>query len=160
MAAADSTAPTSSTAVVSVNHTTSKSKPGKTRRSSKGRRSKHKGPAGFPSAEDLMHRLFVAISGVADQLQSNFAKDLRVILKNVFTICQSEPEDDVEEGMGSLAVTKSMTLQATEPCSRDAHSSLINTAMNSQSKQALTNALIEVYTYYVHSTVLQYLQVA
>ena len=57
------------------------------------RKSKHKGPGGFPSAEDLMHRLFLGISGVADQLQSNHAKDLRVILKYVFTVCQSEPED-------------------------------------------------------------------
>ena len=51
-----------------------------------------KGPAGFASAEDLMHRLFVAISGVADQLQTNHARDLRVILRDVFTVCQSEPE--------------------------------------------------------------------
>ena len=59
-----------------------------------GRRSSHrnKGPAGFASADDLMHRLFVAISGVADQLQTNHAKDLRVILKHVFAVCQSDPE--------------------------------------------------------------------
>lgn len=59
-----------------------------------GRRSsqRSKGPAGFASADDLMHRLFVAISGVADQLQTNHAKDLRVILKHVFAVCQSEPE--------------------------------------------------------------------
>ena len=54
---------------------------------------KTKGPAGFSSAEDLMHRLFVAISGVADQLQTNHARDFRVILKHVFLISQSEPED-------------------------------------------------------------------
>lgn len=59
-----------------------------------GRRSsqRSKGPAGFASADDLMHRLFVAISGVADQLQTNHAKDLRVILKHVFAVCQSDPE--------------------------------------------------------------------
>ena len=56
-------------------------------------KSKQKGPAGFSSAEDLMHRLFVAISGVADQLQTNHAKDFRVILKHVFLVCQSEPEE-------------------------------------------------------------------
>lgn len=39
-----------------------------------------------------MHRLYIAISGVADQLQTNHAKDLRGILKHVFTVCQSEPE--------------------------------------------------------------------
>ena len=54
---------------------------------------KQKGPAGFSSAEDLMHRLFVAISGVADQLQTNHARDFRVILKHVFLVCQSEPEE-------------------------------------------------------------------
>lgn len=41
-----------------------------------------------------MHRLFVAISGVADQLQTNHAKDLRVILKHVFAVCLSEPEEE------------------------------------------------------------------
>lgn len=45
-----------------------------------------------------MHRLFVAISGVADQLQTNHAKDLRVILKHVFCVCQSEPEPMEGEG--------------------------------------------------------------
>ncbi|KAJ8867398.1 hypothetical protein PR048_031199 [Dryococelus australis] len=38
----------------------------------------------FRSSEDLVHRLFVCIAGVADQLQSNFAGDLRNILKCVF----------------------------------------------------------------------------
>ena len=56
-----------------------------------------KGIAGFPSVEDLMHRLFLGISGVADQLQTNHAKDLRAILKSVFTVCLSEPDnsDDI-----------------------------------------------------------------
>ena len=58
-----------------------------------GEKTKQKGPAGFSSAEDLMHRLFVAISGVADQLQTNHARDFRVILKHVFLVCQSEPEE-------------------------------------------------------------------
>ena len=51
------------------------------------------GPAGFCSTQDLVHRLFVAISGVADQLQTNHAQDLRVILKHVFDLCLSEPEE-------------------------------------------------------------------
>lgn len=42
-------------------------------------------------AQQLLHRLFVAISGVADQLQSNFASDLRFILRHIFS---SELEDD------------------------------------------------------------------
>lgn len=34
----------------------------------------------------MIHRLFVCIAGVADQLQTNFASDLRNILKSVFLI--------------------------------------------------------------------------
>ena len=70
-------------------------------RQSSGRRSssqKSKGPAGFASADDLMHRLFVAVSGVADQLQTNHARDLRVILKHVFAVCQSEEEEEEDGG--------------------------------------------------------------
>ncbi|CAG9834081.1 unnamed protein product [Diabrotica balteata] len=42
--------------------------------------------AKYKSSEDLLHRLFVCIAGVADQLQTNFACDLRNILKAVFLI--------------------------------------------------------------------------
>ncbi|KAJ0170844.1 hypothetical protein K1T71_013616 [Dendrolimus kikuchii] len=48
----------------------------------------------FKSSEDLIHRLFVCIAGVADQLQTNFAADLRNILKSVFLMNQSpEPPE-------------------------------------------------------------------
>ena len=80
---------------IPVSSSSSPSPPAKSKQSHKtGRHSSqhNKGPAGFSSADDLMHRLFVAISGVADQLQTNHAKDLRVILKRVFAVCQSEPE--------------------------------------------------------------------
>lgn len=40
--------------------------------------------ARFRDSSDLIHRLFVCISGVADQLQTNFASDFRHILKLVF----------------------------------------------------------------------------
>ncbi|KAM3960634.1 lateral signaling target protein 2 homolog [Aphomia sociella] len=43
----------------------------------------------FKSSEDLIHRLFVCIAGVADQLQTNFAADLRNILKSVFVMNQT-----------------------------------------------------------------------
>jgi hypothetical protein len=33
--------------------------------------------ARFKSSEDLIHRLYVCISGAADQLQTNFAGDFR-----------------------------------------------------------------------------------
>ncbi|XP_064599707.1 lateral signaling target protein 2 homolog isoform X2 [Liolophura sinensis] len=45
----------------------------------------------FRSSSDLIHRLFVCISGVADQLQTNYASDLRNILKSVFDLNCSEP---------------------------------------------------------------------
>ena len=64
------------------------------------------GPAGFCSTRDLVHRLFVAISGVADQLQTNHAQDLRVILKHVFDLCLSEPEELVPSQNGCEDLTK------------------------------------------------------
>ncbi|KAK7494733.1 hypothetical protein BaRGS_00014131 [Batillaria attramentaria] len=47
--------------------------------------------ARFRSSSDMIHRLFVCISGVADQLQTNFAGDLRNILRVVFNLNCSEP---------------------------------------------------------------------
>lgn len=49
------------------------------------------------SSEDLVHRLFVCIAGVADQLQTNFASDLRNILKCVFLMNSSQAIEDIEE---------------------------------------------------------------
>ena len=102
---------------------------------SKSRRSggRHKGPAGFPSAEDLMHRLFLGISGVADQLQSNHAKEVRVILKHVFTVCQSEPEPPMTI-RGPGASHGSCEVNAIEPCTPEPRSPLIT---DSQSKLIL-----------------------
>jgi len=54
----------------------------------------------FKSSEDLIHRLFVCISGVADQLQTNFASDLRAILKAVFLINASQADEDEIERNG------------------------------------------------------------
>ena len=103
---------------------------------SKHKRSKYKGPAGFPSAEDLMHRLFLGISGVADQLQSNHAKELRVILKHVFTVCQSEPDAPsavlCSSGAGHAGYEENNSL---EPCTPEPQSPLIT---NSQSKYLKT----------------------
>ncbi|XP_011648368.1 lateral signaling target protein 2 homolog [Pogonomyrmex barbatus] len=52
--------------------------------------------AKFRSSEDLVHRLFVCIAGVADQLQTNFASDLRNILKCVFLMNSSQAAEDTE----------------------------------------------------------------
>ncbi|XP_033231904.1 lateral signaling target protein 2 homolog isoform X2 [Belonocnema kinseyi] len=53
--------------------------------------------AKFRSSEDLVHRLFVCIAGVADQLQTNFASDLRNILKCVFLMNSSQTTEDPKE---------------------------------------------------------------
>merc|ERR1719500_2666626 len=52
--------------------------------------------ARFKSSEDLIHRLYVCISGAADQLQTNFAGDFRSILKYVF-LMNSTPDEEEEE---------------------------------------------------------------
>ncbi|XP_049823409.1 lateral signaling target protein 2 homolog isoform X2 [Aethina tumida] len=58
--------------------------------------------AKYKSTEDLIHRLFVCIAGVADQLQTNFACDLRIILKCVFLMNASpdtnEPAKSLDKG--------------------------------------------------------------
>ncbi|XP_074643233.1 lateral signaling target protein 2 homolog [Tubulanus polymorphus] len=46
--------------------------------------------ARFHSSDDLIHRLFVCIAGVADQLQTNYASDLRNILRVVFEMHSSD----------------------------------------------------------------------
>ncbi|KAE8628931.1 hypothetical protein XENTR_v10000293 [Xenopus tropicalis] len=48
----------------------------------------------FHSSNDLIHRLFVCISGVADQLQTNYASDLRSILKTLFEVMATKQETD------------------------------------------------------------------
>ncbi|TRY69202.1 hypothetical protein TCAL_10242 [Tigriopus californicus] len=53
--------------------------------------------AKFKSTEDLLHRLYVCISGAADQLQSNYAGDFRAILRCVFLVNASKDEDPEEE---------------------------------------------------------------
>ncbi|KAM5171341.1 lateral signaling target protein 2 homolog [Mantella aurantiaca] len=50
----------------------------------------------YRSDSDMLHRLFVCIAGVADQLQTNFASDLRVILKTVFEAVSSRQQEDTE----------------------------------------------------------------
>ena len=53
--------------------------------------------ARFKSSEDLIHRLYVCISGAADQLQTNFAGDFRSILKYVFVMNSTQDEEEEEE---------------------------------------------------------------
>ncbi|KAL0121169.1 hypothetical protein PUN28_008682 [Cardiocondyla obscurior] len=71
--------------------------------------------AKFRSSEDLVHRLFVCIAGVADQLQTNFASDLRNILKCVFLMNSSQTVEDTEESKDqTLASTVNTPIDTTE----------------------------------------------
>ncbi|KAK9960027.1 hypothetical protein ABG768_010104 [Culter alburnus] len=51
----------------------------------------------FHSSSDLIHRLFVCISGVADQLQTNYASDLRSILKTLFEVMATKSDQGDNE---------------------------------------------------------------
>ncbi|XP_072368151.1 lateral signaling target protein 2 homolog isoform X2 [Scyliorhinus torazame] len=80
--------------------------------------------ARYRSRSDMLHRLFVCISGVADQLQTNFAGDLRRILKTVFEIATSTPEkneDAIEEEKEEENVTLEPTLEDCVLC-QESHS--------------------------------------
>lgn len=67
----------------------------------------------FRSSEDLIHRLFVCIAGVADQLQTNFAADLRNILKAVFLMNQTidVPEEKSESPTIEYQPTEDQVIQ-------------------------------------------------
>lgn len=74
--------------------------------------------AKFRSSEDLVHRLFVCIAGVADQLQTNFAGDLRHILKCVFLMSATscpKAEDEEEEAEESPVVSESIEVEQISP---------------------------------------------
>ncbi|XP_007951682.2 lateral signaling target protein 2 homolog [Orycteropus afer afer] len=68
----------------------------------------------FHSSHDLIHRLFVCISGVADQLQTNYASDLRSILKTLFEVMATKPETDNKENLRK--VTQTLRSVALEDC--------------------------------------------
>ncbi|OXA38085.1 Lateral signaling target protein 2 [Folsomia candida] len=58
--------------------------------------------ARFKNSSDLIHRLFICISGVADQLQTNYAADLRSTLKCVFAMNATPSEFEEENEESSL----------------------------------------------------------
>uniref|UniRef100_A0A8D2IXK5 FYVE-type domain-containing protein n=1 Tax=Varanus komodoensis TaxID=61221 RepID=A0A8D2IXK5_VARKO len=68
----------------------------------------------FHSSSDLIHRLFVCISGVADQLQTNYACDLRSILKTLFEAMATKP--DVEDKKLQKKVNPHLSNLAPEDC--------------------------------------------
>uniref|UniRef100_A0ACB8ET92 Lateral signaling target protein 2 n=1 Tax=Sphaerodactylus townsendi TaxID=933632 RepID=A0ACB8ET92_9SAUR len=68
----------------------------------------------FHSSHDLIHRLFVCISGVADQLQTNYACDLRSILKTLFEVMATKVE--TEEQKMQKKVNPCLRSAALEDC--------------------------------------------
>ncbi|KAM4808165.1 lateral signaling target protein 2 homolog isoform 2-T2 [Rhinophrynus dorsalis] len=82
--------------------------------------SRHKIRSRFHSSNDLIHRLFVCISGVADQLQTNYASDLRSILKTLFEVMATKQEIDdkskqkkVNQGLRNAALEDCALCQET-----------------------------------------------
>uniref|UniRef100_A0A8C7SYG1 Lateral signaling target protein 2 homolog n=1 Tax=Oncorhynchus mykiss TaxID=8022 RepID=A0A8C7SYG1_ONCMY len=69
----------------------------------------------FHSSSDLIHRLFVCISGVADQLQTNYAADLRSILKTLFEVMATseQGDNDKEKGLRSAVLEDCSLCQET-----------------------------------------------
>ncbi|XP_054839585.1 lateral signaling target protein 2 homolog isoform X2 [Eublepharis macularius] len=68
----------------------------------------------FHSSNDLIHRLFVCISGVADQLQTNYACDLRSILKTLFEVMATKA--DTEDQKTQKKVNPCLRSAALEDC--------------------------------------------
>ncbi|XP_072262652.1 lateral signaling target protein 2 homolog isoform X4 [Pyxicephalus adspersus] len=68
----------------------------------------------FHSSNDLIHRLFVCISGVADQLQTNYASDLRSILKTLFEVMATKQE--VDDKVKQKKVSQGLRSSALEDC--------------------------------------------
>ncbi|XP_036247764.1 lateral signaling target protein 2 homolog [Molothrus ater] len=87
----------------------------------------------YSSTKDMLHTLFVCISGVADQLQTNFASDMRSILKTVFKIVcsQAEPskeQSDSKEKDGDSCVTDAPRVADCPLCSRPAEAARLQRA--------------------------------
>lgn len=62
----------------------------------------------------MIHRLFVCIAGVADQLQTNFASDLRNILKGVFLINATNNSDTSVENSIEYHPSESEVIESNE----------------------------------------------
>lgn len=78
---------------------------------------RHEARSRFKNATDLIHRLFVCISGVADQLQTNYASDLRHMLKSVFDSYISDAVarlDAAEDGSSVDTFNHRLPPQSTE----------------------------------------------
>uniref|UniRef100_A0A914W8B3 FYVE-type domain-containing protein n=2 Tax=Plectus sambesii TaxID=2011161 RepID=A0A914W8B3_9BILA len=70
----------------------------------------------FRSSEDLTHRLFVCIAGVADQLQTNYPSDLRKVLKMVLQPNEVVPVFEVSGQTAAVPVNEEETgVEVREP---------------------------------------------
>ena len=69
--------------------------------------------SGFTSSNDRLHKLFLTVSEVADQLQTNFPRDYRAILKYVFQICTEDSSEDssLEEAIDVTTKNKGNPLE-------------------------------------------------
>ncbi|XP_074548640.1 lateral signaling target protein 2 homolog isoform X2 [Halichoeres trimaculatus] len=77
----------------------------------------------FHSSSDLIHRLFVCISGVADQLQTNYASDLRSILKTLFEVMATKCEQGDNDKQNKGPVLRSAVLEDCALCQETISSS-------------------------------------
>ncbi|XP_040055925.2 lateral signaling target protein 2 homolog isoform X2 [Gasterosteus aculeatus] len=77
----------------------------------------------FHSSSDLIHRLFVCISGVADQLQTNYASDLRSILKTLFEVMATGCEEGGNDNQKKGPVLRSAVLEDCALCQETISSS-------------------------------------
>ncbi|XP_067469869.1 lateral signaling target protein 2 homolog [Thunnus thynnus] len=77
----------------------------------------------FHSSSDLIHRLFVCISGVADQLQTNYASDLRGILKTLFEVMATKCELGDNDKQKKGPVLRSAVLEDCALCQETSSSS-------------------------------------
>lgn len=87
--------------------------------------SRNKARSRFKSSRDLLHKLFVCVSGVADQLQTNYASDLRNILKSVFDMNCSQSQI-VEKCDNSTSEVFTEVQSFTDGSFSDNHSSILN----------------------------------
>ncbi|XP_028994888.1 lateral signaling target protein 2 homolog isoform X2 [Betta splendens] len=77
----------------------------------------------FHSSSDLIHRLFVCISGVADQLQTNYASDLRSILKTLFEVMATKCDQGDNDKQKKGPVLRSAVLEDCALCQETISSS-------------------------------------
>ncbi|XP_063765665.1 lateral signaling target protein 2 homolog isoform X2 [Eleginops maclovinus] len=77
----------------------------------------------FHSSSDLIHRLFVCISGVADQLQTNYASDLRSILKTLFEVMATKCEEGDDDNHKKGPVLRNAVLEDCALCQETISSS-------------------------------------